>query len=654
MLLRRPPTVLATLLWCGLTVSLLTGCSGCGAPSDVAWFESSGPPPYKLYQGIDYSSRYLTMRDGTKIAIDLYLPAGLEKEEKIPTLLLQTRYIRSLEPRSLLRWLRGGEPIDMVWRSETRKEFLRHGYAWVVVDVRGSGASYGKRLYPFSRSQIRDGAEVIDWIIDQPWSNGKIGTLGISYEGYAAEFTLLNQHPAVKAVVARASGFDTYTDIAFPGGIPLTWLTKTWQELTFLMDRNRIGDIGPWWLRPFIFLLIKGIQPVEDDPDRSLLAGAIEEHRDNYRVHEDASEIVFRDDISDPQRERLREEGVVWSPEMGGIDLFSPHRYVEELERSGVPIYGYTGWFDGGFSHGAIKRFLTVKNPGSRLTIGPWSHVGVANISPYRSRFLTGFDHDQELIRFFDLYLKGIDRGVSDEKPVHYFTMGDEEWKVSDTWPPAGSQRVPFYLGEGNRLTRDLPAGSDRYDLYRVDLSAGTGDRSRWNSLVNIYLKPIGYPDREEEDEKLLTYTSAPLEGDTEVTGHPIMTVYVASTATDGQFFVYLEDVDEEGDVHYVTEGMLRAIHRKLSDEEPPYKMVVPYRTFKRKDAMPLVPGEVAELTFDLLPTSYVFKQGHSIRIALAGADKDHFAVPDGPPPTWQVYRSALYPSHIDLPIIPR
>jgi predicted acyl esterase len=78
-----------------------------------------------------------------------------------------------------------------------------------------------------------------------------------------------------------------------------------------------------------------------------------------------------------------------------------------------------------------------------------------------------------------------------------------------------------------------------------------------------------------------------------------------------------------------------------------------PYHSFKRKDSMPLVPGEVAQLTFELLPTSYLFKRGHSIRLALAGADKDHFVVLPGPAPNWRVYRDSAHASCISLPVIP-
>ena len=100
----------------------------------------------------------------------------------------------------------------------------------------------------------------------------------------------------------------------------------------------------------------------------------------------------------------------------------------------------------------------------------------------------------------------------------------------------------------------------------------------------------------------------------------------MASTASDGAFYVYLEDVDADGTVSYLTEGQLRAIHRRTSDEESPLKLFVPPRTFRREDSMPLVPGALAELRFGLHPVSALVRKGHRLRVAIAGHDKDTFA----------------------------
>jgi hypothetical protein len=140
------------------------------------------------------------------------------------------------------------------------------------------------------------------------------------------------------------------------------------------------------------------------------------------------------------------------------------------------------------------------------------------------------------------------------------------------------------------------------------------------------------------------------LDRDLEVTGHPIATLYLSATTTDTTVFAYLEDIDEQGQVTYVTEGLLRALHRKLSNPPAGYPPFIPHRSFKRKDALSLHPGEVFQLVFDLFPTSYQFKKGHQIRLSLAGTDRDHFAQPIGKTPALSFYHTPRYPSHLVLP----
>jgi putative CocE/NonD family hydrolase len=585
---------------------------------------------FPKYDDVESSSFYLTMRDGVNIAVDLHLPRGLAEGEKIPTILYQTRYIRSLEFRFPFSLFKGAP-------STTTQYFVRHGYAWVSVDARGSGASYGARPYPWSPDETKDGAEIVDWIISQSWSDGNVGTFGTSYTGTTSEFLLVNNHPAVKAAAPRFALFDAYTDIAFPGGIHLDWFTEKWAAGNRAIDTNTITDKFGWKVR----MAVKGIRPVDADKDGSMLAAAIKDHVNNIDVHEQALSMTYRDDIA--------------ASGLGTIDTFSPHSFIEEVESSRAAMYSYSGWYDGAYQHAAIKRYMTINNP-KKLTIGPWEHGGRQQISPWSESRIPKFDHNAEMLRFFDYHLKGIDNGIMEEEPVHYYTMGEEKWKSADTWPPPNQQMRTLYLSMDNMLVTETPDASTGFDTYVVDYSAGTGGAARWNSLTG----PRGdlqfeYPNRTEEDQKLLCYTSEPLAEDMEVTGHPVVALYVSSSVDDGNFFVYLEDVAPSGHVTYVTEGQLRALHRKLSVEEPPYKLAGPYHSFKHNDGMSLVPGEVAELVFDLLPTSYLFRKGHSVRVAIAGADKDHFALMETtPPPTLKFYRDSRHASAIALPVIPR
>jgi len=632
-MIKRIPAVRIPLLvsLAGILLTLAACATGQHSGTDQAWYgqEEFGTrerPP--IYKGTVRTSQYLTMRDGVRIAIDLYLPEDLPCVTRIPAIVMQTRYVRGMS----YRW-----PFSHFLHSRFQpliEYFVTRGYAWVYVDARGSGASFGTRPYPYAPAEIQDGMEVADWIVSQPWSDGTVGSMGSSYTGGSAIFLLSTGHPSVKAIMPRYAFFDAYPEVIRPGGVHLRWMTEIWGALGRALDTNTLGD----FLGPKVKMVLKGTRPVDEDRDGSLLAAAIAEHAGNGDVTALALDIQYREDVS---------------PVLGiGMEQLSPHTRLRELQETGAPIYCYTGWWDASYVLSEINFFRSLETPNKRLTIGPWEHGGWHNVSPYAKSSKPRFSHEAEALRFFDAGLRGVDNGFYREKPVAYYTMGEEAWKFSDTWPPPGTEPLSFYFAPGHALSTAAPASSEGYDDYRVDFTAGTGTRSRWVSLVNPLHEPIEYPDRKEQDRKLLCYTSAPLQAPLEVTGHPLVTLYVSSTADDGAFFAYLEDVGPDGSVTYVTEGVLRAIHRKISDTKAPYPAATPYRTFNREDAEPLIPGQVAELVFDLYPTSHVFQEGHAVRVALAGADKDHFAFIPEEPPTVRTHRNAAFPSRIDLPVM--
>ncbi len=628
---RQPPKWISMLA--GIFLCLTIGCTP-GPPfhssveSSVS--QSSGPSDSQEVK-FQRTSKYLTMPDGVKIAVDVYLPDGIEPGQKIPTILHQTRYWRAIEYRWLISLFKDDRPRGIIGNYAER--FLQHGYAWVDVDVRGSGASFGTRPVAYSPEEIKDGAEIVDWIIAQPWSNGKVGAMGISYSGGTAEMLLVNQHPAVKAVAPMFSGFDLYSEIAFPGGIHLTWFTETWSQINNRLDHNQL-PFGGWVAN----LFVRGVRPVDGDTDQHLLSLALQEHETNWSPYREASGIIFRDDPP-PSRQAIN------------IDALSTQTFANEIAKSGAAIYSYSGWFDGGYQLAAIKRYLRHQQPSHRLILGPWDHGGKRQISPYAIG-TAQFDHAQELINFFNQHLKDDQTGTHDEHPIQYYTMGAERWNTSAHWPPP-STPTHLYFHEESQLSVELTQTPSPPDRYQVDPTAGTGKHSRWNTLVGISLKDP-YPDRQEQDKKLLVYTTDPLPEDLEVTGHPIATVYLSANTKDTTLFVYLEDVTPEGEVHYVTEGELRALHRTWQPAKTTTEPVLstPNRTYRRADAAPLTPGEVVPLTLDLLPVSYQFKKGHRIRVALAGADKDHFQLLDGPPPTWKIWHTPNRPSHIELPVV--
>lgn len=595
----------------------------------------SHPAPYLQARSaatpVTRTSQYVTMRDGIKIAVDAYVPKSWDRKQRLPTILHQTRYWRALDYRWPLSDFK--DPLPRGLMGTYAERFLANGYVWIDMDVRGSGASFGTRRSSHSPEEIKDGAQMVDWIIQQPWSDGTVGAMGISYSGASAEMLLVNQHPAVKAIAPMFSGFDLYSELAFPGGIHLTWFTNTWYQITHQLDHN-VLPFGGWLSSAFV----RGILPVSQDVDHTLLAQALQDHAANWNPHREAQSIQFRDDKPT-------------SGEIPTIDALSSFPYVAALNGSHAAVYSYTGWFDGAYQHAAIRRHLTLNNPANKLIIGPWDHGGRRNISPYGVG-PSEFDHTGELLKFFDAYVKGIKTGIEEEAPIHYFTMGAEQWNATRTWPP-DTTPLTFFMDQDHRLTDTSPSKDVGHDVYHVNPTAGTGEQTRWHTLVG---RPITdpYPDRVEQDEKLLVYTTRPLDSDMEVTGHPVIKLFMSTNTNDATLFVYLEDLNESGTVSYVTEGMLRAIHYPLSKETPPYRDPVPYRKYTRNDSKMLPPDEVTPLTFDLLPTSYLFRKGHSIRVAISGADQDYFAQLPGPTPTLKVIRDLTHPSHLILPIMSR
>ncbi|GIV33073.1 MAG: putative serine esterase [Chitinophagales bacterium] len=616
-------------------------------PSDTA-NTYAGPLPYDYksqmkYKKIKTTSHYLIMRDSVKIAINLSLPRNLEEGEKIPTILYQTRYWRGAK----FRW-----PFSMFVNNFSTKtgrmirDAIRCGYAFVAVDVRGSGASTGSRKHPWTADEVQDGAQIVDWIIAQPWSNGRVGATGISYSGTTSEFLATTQHPAVKAVMPMFSLFDVYDDIAMPGGLQLEYFTKNWGFANQKLDNNKLPRRGS------IRLLVKGVQPVKGQK-KVLKREALPDHQANLNVHDGVRSLTFRDDVSEVDGQT-------------GPDVFSPHSYAKKIDDAGIAVYSVSGYYDGAYGHAAIKRFLTLQNPQNRLLLGPWEHGGNFNCSPFNPG-ASGFDKTAEVLKFFDYYLKGKDTGIDKEPRVHYFTVGEERWKASSTWPPENVSYRHFYLQADNKLydvQPDAVAGAYShtpsaypagFTVFKTDTTFGTGTKSRWRSLIGQLHTPRVYEDWHERSQQLTYFDSEPLQHEMEVTGQPIVSFYISCSVPDAGLFVYLQDVDENGKTTYVTEGQFRLLHRKVSEEQPPYKddPHLPYHSFLRKDGSPMVPGKVEEVSFELLPVSYLFKKGHRIRISLSGADRDHFT-PVGPDAEWRVQHNASWPSMIALPVVPR
>ncbi|MEM7659087.1 MAG: CocE/NonD family hydrolase [Bacteroidota bacterium] len=562
--------------------------------------EASLYDPAPQYRGIRRIDQYVAMPDGTRLAVTVFLPKA-NAPASFPVLLHQTRYWRAPE----LRWPLGPLTHGLIGpEGKDIKALILQGYGFVNVDVRGSGASFGSRAHPWTREEIADGVALADWIVAQPWSNGSIGVIGISYSSTAGEFLMYQRHPAVKAAFLMFSLYDVYTDIALPGGIPFQWFTETWGRANATLDQNKL-PVDNWLIQ----FLVKGVAPVNED--RQALKEAMQEHLANDNVHERASEVEFRDDVFEPEKGDT-------------VAVFSPYAHRAKLDQAPIPIYHYSGWWDGAYQWSAIRRFLNDGHPESRLRLGPWEHRGQFHISPGHSG-KNRFSHKTEILRFFDLHLKGIDTGLAAEPPVHFYTMRAEQWQTADSWPPQSATKA-WYLGEKRGLSLELPLHAGE-DSHQFQAGLGIGEKSRWRSMAGGLTSPKGYQALRQHNERALCYTSLPLEQPLEISGHPQVSLWIKANEPDVHLFVYLEEVLPDGQVYYLTEGLLRAGFHGTQDEEPLYQDAVPARQFRAQDFQALRLGEPTEVMIPCFPTSYELQPGSCLRLAISLNDAHHFAV---------------------------
>jgi len=669
------------------------------------------------YEGIRKFSEYVPMSDGEKLAIDVYVP---EKGPtgSFPVIIEYTPYTRAfidvkngpIHKGIRKAVLKTDSPVlDLLavpgGMGKGIREVMGHGYAFVRADMRGCGASTGWAA-DFMPRIGQDGGELVDWIAEQPWCDGNVGMVGGSYSGYSQIVTAGWAGPALKAIVPVVVPLDGYNGEVYPGGVYL------WKFMNDYSEGLGILKLNYYTLDPVAQILgtekrmyLPAAPVVDEDGDGDLHDEIpIDKNRngtflDDYKYPEDpgdppkykdgsSREHVYYLATKDHQENANYHR---WAQSILYIDAkmpapvhdyssyhFSPSSQVPKIMKKDIAVYNIGGWHDT-FTRGTTEYYCTMKdsNP-SRMMVHAGYHGGGG---PYWEYFGEDGHNSMKLIlpevmRFFDFYLKGIDNGIDEEPPVLIYVQNGEGWRQEETWPLEREKPEWFYFGSGKSLSREN--GGEGKDNYRADYSH---DSRYGKEKGNRYLGAMGgtpdkLPVRDKLDAKSLTYTSAPLTRDMEVTGHPIIKFWVSSSANYGDFFVYLTDVEPEGRSVLVTEGVLRAGFAKMVDNDESILggttgvnvlPDLPWHGYEASDYVPEIfkGGNVVELEFDMKPTSWVFREGHRVRVAIACADWPTFRLhprlstdndPDNPAvivPTITVHRGDAMPSGIRLPIIP-
>jgi len=608
-------------------------------------------------------SLYLKMRDSVQIAVDVYLPHDAETKEvsegRFPTFINLTRYNRRSKcsfPLSLLL----GENLNLRTLKYVNS-FVPRGYAVVACDVRGTGASFGHKDFDLCPDEAGDFGEILQWVKQQNWSNGKTAAGGISYDAITAlELVSAAGKGGVDALCWLFSPLDFYEDLLFPGGIACTGFSDDYTLFTTALERNKnpqktlhIQNI------PILFRYVNGVSSVADygsgqpykiaktsfwgkrtrcspispipielalekqesqslvktncSPD-VLLEHAVASHTKSWLLADEVRRVNFKDDV------------VATGLETSVKNANNVQKQLQGLKQSGTKLYLSGGYYDSASVRSAAKIYQSINTQGNRFLIGPWTHGCRMACSPfYAHGYSVKFNIYDDIGDFLDFHLKGEEPPVGYDLSfaVHFYMQGAEgeetPWRAAACWPPETSPCV-FYLGENGKLVSDCSHGEESSSLYQLSLDSSSGFVSRWNLLQHLFMQPVVYSKHKgaEKDQKCC-FTSerfvAPLSIVGSVTANFVIDFGINS---DPYLFCYLEDVNPETkELFYVSETQIRVNHRETLVKGRLQ------RTFERKDFQPKHGKQYISLSFE--PVAYQFKTGHQLRVRLTGSDTNNF-----------------------------
>jgi putative CocE/NonD family hydrolase len=554
------------------------------------------------------------MRDGVVLRADVVRPAG---DGKFPVLVYRTPY--------------GKDAAQQEYT--TFKHAAERGYAVVIQDVRGRFQSEGD-FRPYE-NEGRDGYDTIEWAASQPWSNGAVGTFGLSYPGAVQWLAAVQSPPHLKAMVP-AMTFSTPQNFFYAGGTwDMSWIDWIWDNIAW-DTRAKKNLPGP---RTYEEALAAW---KEEGAKMSNTLPLLD-----LKPLQQAAPYYF-----DWLRHPPEDPWWNWS------------ELRDKYARTHAAVLNLSAWYDDNYGPegattnyaGLLKARAGDKDTRTHLLLGPWVH-GVDSTARTRSgerEFGPSavIDYDEVVLRWMDHYLKGIDNGVDGEKPVRYFVMERNQWRDADQWPPAATE-TPVFLAPQTQDSKTADARSGRLQSTPFDnkdsFSEFVSDPA--SPVVNPYDSSGAHDYRKLADRAdVLTFDSAALQEDTEVTGPIEARIFVSCDCRDFDLWARLLDVSPDGTaINLMSPGLdvLRASYRNLT-----------------RGRQLLSPGKTYELKLENLITSNVFLRGHRIRLQISASFTPNFSrnLQTGKSEVnsaemksahIRVFHDATHPSQVVLPVIP-
>lgn len=546
------------------------------------------------------------MRDGVKLAVDVYRPKTLEK---VPALLALGPYGKALQALSLTLppQARPSPLWDGCIEAGDIRRVVGHGYGHVIADVRGTGHSEGELCGNYGTGGHGEGLDVYDlveWIAAQPWCNGKVGMIGISYYASIQILGAAENPPSLKAIFCNGGHFDLY-ELCYHGGI--MWLMPRASREGRGGDSGiAVGQLASRSVREWPKeKLEQRIKERLADPDIQAWPNLV--HILNYPKGRE----LWLDYVLNPLDGPFYEDG----------------EPIGKAAQVTIPAYIQTKWGRGWTVESTIETFEALRGP-KKLDLQP--------LPPMQERPF--HESHEEMFRWYDYWLKGIQNGIMDEAPIQVFVEGAGRWRHEKEWPLPGTQWSKYFLRPRQRLSREaepLDTGHAPPDgFYQPPMTVTTDVRSAtW--VTPAFTRP------------------------TEMTGPGAFHAHIAIDSDDTNLIAKLYDLRPDGTRQLVTSGYLKASHRILDPaRSKPWKPVHPHR-----EAKPVPPHEIVEYAIPLYSFSYVFKPGHRLLLELACNESfsdahaallppDSFHLPSGRATTHKIYRDASHPSHLLLPVI--
>ncbi len=574
------------------------------------------------------SNVMIPMRDGVRLATDLYRPAG---DGPWPVILIRTPYHKT-DGRS----------------PEQARQFAGAGYLVAVQDVRGRYHSEGQ--VRIQADDADDGYDTVDWLARQPWSTGKVGTTGCSYPGEAQIFLAKRRHPAHAAMIPQAAaGPARYLSVINGGAY----------ELALMFG----------WLRANGTKV--HLQPAPGTPDslvalsRPFLQARLELPAIDFAAAWRTPLAEMSNRVPGPPTDW--EAFVTHGPADSWWDQFNLLTSRDTIATPGLHI---GSWYDYGVTE-TLQYFTRFRREGADartrdgqyVIIAPTAHCGFERAT---ERTVVGtrevgdarFDFAGSYLRWFDHWLKGAGDALRSMPKVQYYVMGKNEWRAADAWPLPNVTFTKYYLRSDGRansrmgtgtLSRVAPPATEKTDEYQYDPATPVPSKGGALCCTGTPDAPPGAFDQSDIEmrQDVLVYTTSVLEQGLEVTGPIEAVLYVSSSAKDTDFTVKLIDVYPDGASYNVQEGILRARYRDGFDRE-----------------VLMTPGSVYPIRINVHATSNFFGPGHRIRVEIASSNFPRFDrnLNTGGANSLDttmviarnvIHHSARYPSHLLLPVVP-